>query len=173
MIAVCLRPITQESFRECIALEVDPDQKDFVAPNVYSLAQAKVNPLLTPWAIYDREVLGRDIGKGDAMVGFCMVQVMDGVGFIMRLMVDRRFQLRGYGRAGMAEIIRRWKATPEIEVIATSVRKGNEAAETLYRSLGFVENPMVTDQRETYLLLDWPPGTVSFVRKRHDRERRG
>jgi len=39
--------------------------------------------------------------------------------------------------------------------------------------LGFVDNPMVTDERETYLLLDWPPGTVSFVRERHDRERHG
>lgn len=67
----------------------------------------------------------------------------------------------------MEQIIRRWKATPEVEMIATSVRKGNAAAEALYRSLGFVENPMVDDERERYLLLDWPEGTVAFVEERY------
>lgn len=168
MSQVCLRPVTAENFRECIALEVEPTQKELVAPNVYSLAQAKVNDRLTPWAIYDREVLGRETGSDDAMVGFCMVQLMDGVGFVMRLMVDRRYQRRGYGRATMVEVIRRWKATPEVEMIATSFRKGNAAAESLYRSLGFVDNPMVEDEHESYVLLDWPEGTVSFVQAHHD-----
>ena len=166
MSEVCLRAVTEENFRACIALEVEPSQKDLVAPNVYSLAQAKVNDRLTPWAIYDRKVLGREIGPEDAMVGFCMVQVMDGVGFVMRLMVDRRFQRRGYGRATMAEVIRRWKATPEVETIATSFRKGNVAAEALYRSLGFVDNPMIDDEHEQYVLLDWPEGTVRFIEGR-------
>jgi diamine N-acetyltransferase len=101
------------------------------------------------------------------MVGFCMVQLMGGVGFIMRLMVDRRFQGRGYGRAAMEDVVRRFQATPGVEMIATSVRKGNAAAESLYRSLGFVDNPMVRDERETYLLLDWPEGTVAFVHEHH------
>jgi len=167
MSGICLRPVTKSNFRACIALEVEPSQKGLVAPNVYSLAQAKVNALLTPWAVYDREVLGRDLRPDDAMVGFCMVQVMDGVGFVVRLMVDRRHQRRGYGRATMVEIIRRWKATPEIEMIATSFRKENAAAEALYRSLGFVENPMVEDEHEQYVLLDWPEGPVSFVHEHH------
>ena len=168
MTEVCLRRVTQENFRACIALEVGESQRDFVAPNVYSLAQAKVNPLLTPWAVYDRAILGRAPGEDDPMVGFCMVQEMDGVGFIMRLMVDHRFQRRGYGRATMEQVIRRWKADPSIEIIATSVRKGNDAAETLYRSLGFVDNPMKDDERETYLLMDWPPGTVAFIRGQYE-----
>lgn len=169
MPGICLRPVTQDNFRACIALDVDEDQRDLVAPNVYSLAQARVNEHLTPWAIYDRAVLGQEIGSDDPMVGFCMVQDLDGVGFVMRLMVDRRWQRRGYGRATMEEVIRRWKATPGIELIATSVRRGNEAAETLYRSLGFVDNPMVDDEKELYLLLDWPEGTVAFVRERYGR----
>lgn len=167
MTGICLRSVSQATFRECIALDVAEDQREFVAPNVYSLAQAKVNELLTPWAIYDRAILGRDLRPDDTMRGFLMVQEMDGVGFIMRLMIDHRWQRRGYGRAAMEEIIRRWKASPHIEMIATSVRKGNDAAETLYRSLGFVDNPMVEDERERYLLLDWPPGTVSFVEATH------
>lgn len=165
MKGICLRPVIRDNFRACIALEVREDQQELVAPNVYSLAQAKVNERLTPWAVYDRAVLGRDLHPDDPMVGFVMVQEMDGVGFVMRLMIDRRWQGRGYGRAVMKEILRRWKANPAIEVIATSVRKGNVAADTLYRSLGFVDNPMVEDEREQYLLLDWPEGTVAFVRE--------
>lgn len=167
MSRVCLRPVTAENFRACLALAVAAGQEEDVAPNVYSLAQAKVNPLLTPWAIYDRAVFGRDLGADDSMVGFCMVQLMDGVGFVMRLMIDHRFQRRGYGRAAMEEVMRRWKGNPDVEMIATSVRTGNAAAEALYRSLGFVENPMVQDERETYLLLDWPPGTVGWVREHY------
>jgi diamine N-acetyltransferase len=164
MAGVCLRPITKETFQECIKLQLDASQKDFVAPNVYSLAQAKVNPLLTPWAIYDREILGRDLGPDDTMVGFCMVQVMDGVGFIVRLMVDQRFQRRGYGRAAMEDVIARLKKMPGLEIIGTSVLKTNTAADALYRSLGFVDNPMIDDPREQYLLLDWPEGTVRQIR---------
>ena len=171
MRGVCLRAVTQQNFRACLALEVEESQRDFVAPNVYSLAQAAVNPLLTPWAIYDRRILGRDIGADDPMVGFCLVQVMDGVGFIMRLMVDRRFQGEGYGRAAMVEVVRQLQMTPTVEIVATSVLKGNTRAEHLYRSLGFVDNPMVDDERELYLLLDWPEGTVDFVRELYDPNR--
>lgn len=173
MAGVCLRAVTRENFRACIRLDVAPEQKDFVAPNVYSLAQAKVNPLLTPWAIYDRKILGQDLTPDDEMVGFCMVQEMDGVGFIMRLMIDRRFQRRGYGRAAMEDVIARLKMTPGIEIIATSYAKGNAGAEALYRGLGFVDNPMVDDEREQYLLMDWPPGTVARVQAQYGGDSKG
>lgn len=56
----------------------------------------------------------------------------------MRLMIDRKHQRRGYGRATMLEVIRRLKLCPEVEIIATSYRKENEVAAKLYQSLGFI-----------------------------------
>jgi len=73
------------------------------------------------------------------MVGFTMYEVTAGVGFILRLMIDRRYQRQGHGRAAMVEVIRRPRLYPEVELIATSHRRGNEAAAQLYRGLGFVD----------------------------------
>ena len=70
------------------------------------------------------------------MVGFTMYELSAGVGFIRRLMIDQRFQGKGYGRAAMLEVIRRLKLHPEVEMIATRHRRENEAAAKLYRSLG-------------------------------------
>ncbi len=52
MAKVHLRNITIENFQECIALKVDASQEGLVASNVKSLAEAKVNPNLFPFAIY-------------------------------------------------------------------------------------------------------------------------
>lgn len=153
---VTLWKTTKENFYECINLKVSKEQETHVAPNVYSLAQSKVNNLLTPFAVYDDNIRSREPGQDDPMVGFVMYQIMDGVGFIMRLMVDEKFQGQGYGKATMIEIIRRLKMMPEIEFIGTSVAKGNDKVESLYRNLGFVDAEKI-DEKEIYLKLDWDP----------------
>lgn len=48
MLAVELRDVTYENWEECIALRVSEAQRKMVAPNVYSLAQAKVQPECVP-----------------------------------------------------------------------------------------------------------------------------
>ena len=151
---IVLRAIDMANFRECIGLRVAEEQEDFVASNVYSLAQAKTNPRLHPFAIYDGSVFKRELTPDDRMVGFVMYQIWDEVGFVVRLMIDRRFQRRGHGRAAMREVIRRLALHPDVLYIGTSVRKGNHAAEALYRALGFVDDPK-EDPQELYLQL--PP----------------
>lgn len=71
------------------------------------------------------------------MLGFTMYELVAGVGFIMRLMIDYKYQRQGYGRATMLELIRRLKLYPDVEIIATSYCKDNEVAAKLYQSLGF------------------------------------
>lgn len=68
-----------------------------------------------------------------------MYELSDAVGFIVRLMIDEKFQRTGYGRAAMIEVIRRLKLHPEVEQIATSHERKNEAAARLFESLGFVD----------------------------------
>lgn len=58
MSKVHLRPITIDTFQECIGLMVDESQEGLVASNLKSLAEAKVNPNLYPLAIYDAAVIG-------------------------------------------------------------------------------------------------------------------
>ena len=61
---------------------------------------------------------------------------------IWRLMIDKRYQGRGYGREaiGLAlDFIRTWPCG-EAEYCSLSYEPENQVAAKLYRSLGFVEN---------------------------------
>lgn len=124
-----LREITMENFRECIGLTVAENQRDFVASNMYSLAEAKADGVSIPLAVY----------AGDTMVGFIMYwfDAEHGIGYIDRLMVAAEHQGRGYGRAAMTEVIGRLTKEPRCTTIRTSFEPANAVAEGLYESLGF------------------------------------
>ena len=126
---VTLREITMKNFRESIRLSIQEDQKGFVASNVYSLAEAKVDGVSNPFAIY----------VGDQMVGFIMYDFerKENRGYITRLMVDARFQHSGYGRAAIIQVIDRLNAIPGCHEIYTSFVPANTVAAKLYASLGF------------------------------------
>lgn len=132
---VHLRPVTLDILAECLALRVADAQSGFVASNSQSLAEASVLPSLVPLAIYPSAARAQR-RPTVPMVGFTMYEVVNGVGFIHRLMIDHAHQRQGYGLAATTEV-RRLKLHPEVELIATSCRRSNIAAEKLYRSLGF------------------------------------
>ena len=63
---VTLREINNDNFMACVSLEVDDNQKNFVANNMKSLAQAWLEyEYAQPFAIYN----------SDMMVGFIMFHV--------------------------------------------------------------------------------------------------
>lgn len=146
--SIQLREITMDNFRECIHLNVTEDQKYLVAPNVYSLAEAKADGVSNPLAIYN----------GDTMVGFIMYcfDPDEGMGYIDRLMVDERYQGQGYGRAAMPEVIQRLESFPACKRIKTSFTHANGVADALYSCLGFSRTGEVTeDGKETVVVLEW------------------
>jgi len=126
---ITLRDITNDNFVECIKLAVSDEQKEYVATNVFSLAEAKADGVSNPLAIY----------TDDQMVGFVMYdfEPKEDRGYISRLMVDARFQGSGYGRAAMSHVIERFREIPECREIQTSYVPANAAAEHLYETLGF------------------------------------
>jgi diamine N-acetyltransferase len=145
--SIQLREITMENFRECIHLSVRQDQMDFVAPNVYSLAEAKADGVSNPFAIY----------HNDIMVGFIMYcfDQAEHKGYVDRLMIDQRYQGNGYGRAAMKEVIQRLKRMSGCKQIQTSFAHVNIVAENLYSSLGFHPTGKATeDGMETIVVLD-------------------
>ncbi len=137
---VTLRNIDRHNFRECIKLKVAEGQAHFVAPNVFSIAQAYAEPECVPLAVYD----------GEAMVGFAMyaLDVDEQKWWIFRLMIDASQQGKGYGRAAMVELMRLISEQPGGNEIAISYEPENEVARKLYTSLGFVETGEVV-QNET------------------------
>ncbi|MEL6158718.1 MAG: GNAT family N-acetyltransferase [Cyanobacteria bacterium J06627_32] len=156
MSKVHLRRVTKDNLEACLELRVSDDQQPCVATPEQSLAEAYVDPNLFPLAIYDVAACGYE--QPDVpVIGFAMYEVVAGVGFIMRLLIDEKYQRQGYGRATVTEIVRRLRLHPGVEVIATSHVKENQAAAKLYGSMGFrswnisyaVEHPT-----ESYLKLE-------------------
>lgn len=141
---ISLRDITMVNFHECIGLKVADVQTNFVASNMYSLAEAKADDVSNPFAIY----------ADDQMVGFVMYdfEPKESRGYITRLMIDARFQGNGYGRAAMKQVIDRLMAIPDCREIQTSYNPENATAERLYSSLGFAQTGEV-DEGETVVRL--------------------
>jgi diamine N-acetyltransferase len=127
---VALRLITQDNWIECIRLNVTEEQQQsqFVAPNTASLAQAYGEPWWTPLGIY----------AGDTMVGFVMHGRRPGstINYIARIMIDARYQGRGYGRAALQAVLDRiqQEGSGPIQLHYDLV---NTVARNLYTSVGF------------------------------------
>ena len=130
-----LREITRDNWGECVRLAVADDQRHFVAPNVYSLAESKFCPEMVPLATYD----------GETMIGFTMYGHDTDEWWIIRLMTDVKYQDRGYGRAAMTEVIRRIREQSPGTAILVSYEPTNAVAEKLYMSLGFEKTGQVED----------------------------
>ncbi|MGL5079265.1 MAG: GNAT family N-acetyltransferase [Waterburya sp.] len=156
MVEVHLRKITRDNLQECLNLQVNDSQKNLVATTAQSLAEAYVDSNLFPLAVYDVAARGYEQTKLP-MVGFMMYEVGAGVGFIMRLLIDCKYQNQGYGHKTMLEVIRRLQLYPEVEVIATSYRKENKVAAKLYYNLGFRQwniSDAISHPTEIYVKLE-------------------
>ncbi|MCK7527514.1 MAG: GNAT family N-acetyltransferase [Ignavibacteriales bacterium] len=74
--------------------------------------------------------------------------------FIMRLMVDERFQGKGYGRAIMQQVLDVFRENEQVKNVGISYEPHNESARKLYASLGFVEpGEMLEDETLAVLSL--------------------
>jgi diamine N-acetyltransferase len=126
---ISLREITPENFSEVIDLNVAEDQRLFVAPNVKSIAQAKIYPTAVPLAIYHE----------NEPVGFAMYafDTDDQKYYLVRLMIDEKHQGKGYGKAAALEVIERMKQIEDCRAIYLSFVPENTGAARLYSSLGF------------------------------------
>ncbi|MBV6452158.1 MAG: Spermine/spermidine acetyltransferase [Anaerolineales bacterium] len=149
-----LRPVTKENWQALIRLKVRDDQKNFVASNLYSIAQAQFgDDFEGHW-----DMVAYGIYDGDTPVGFLMYGLnfahTEQQVFVQRLMVDENFQGKGFGRFGMEKMIEMFRADERIKAVAISYEPENEAARKLYASFGFVETGrIVEDETEAVLKL--------------------
>lgn len=143
---VTLRPVTLENRREIFKLDVTEEQRRFVASNLSSAATAWV--LITngghpvTFAVYADET----------PVGFSLItyginsyelpSVAEGNYNILRLMIDRRYQGKGYGREALRLILDYIRAFPlgPAELVWIQYVPDNLVAKKLYESFGFREN---------------------------------
>jgi len=155
---ITLQPITYENFYDCISLQPNEHQKKYIASNLYSLAEAYValasgafTPM--PYAIY----------SDDEIVGFIMLaydpagddEDDETVYKVCRLMIDKEHQGKGYGRQAMERALEIIRSFPHgaADLVVLSYKPDNEAARSLYASLGFKETGEV-DGDEVWAVLE-------------------
>lgn len=144
---ILLKEITNANIWKVCALEPFEEQKDFVAENIQSLAEAYAtrneggNAL--PLAVYDdAELIGFVmIGKGTVGNEDESELIRENYS-IWRLMIDKRFQGQGFGRQTLDAAMERIRAFPygEAKKVWLSYEPENTRAREIYRKYGFVEN---------------------------------
>ena len=147
---VHLEKVTYDNIEELMELNIFESQYPFVADNTESLAEAYLAVMsgeayAWPFAIYDDETLVGFLMIGyneAALEGPDAPKVLKENYSLWRLMIDKRYQKRGYGREAIRlalDFVRTWPCG-EAEYCEVSYQPENEVAARLYRSFGFVEN---------------------------------
>lgn len=138
---VQLEAVNDTNVYAVMKLAVNEDQQQLVAGNDISLAQAAALDGMLPYAVTQNGV----------EVGFAMLNVdrERNLFEIWRLMIDARFQRKGFGRAAMR------LAMAELEHMGAKrvqlvVDPDNSAAVTLYEGLGFTFTGKM-EQGEAYM----------------------
>lgn len=123
-----LREITSDTVRAICNLEVAEEQRDFVAPNAISIAEAHFVP--THWM--------RAIYADGEPAGFVLTYELpdEPTYYLWRFMVADGFQRRGIGRRAMELLLDRWRGLGAT-VASLSVVPSNPDAIVFYESLGF------------------------------------
>lgn len=148
---VVLKSLGDAEREAVVALEVGDDQDDFVATNAESLEEADENPACVPLGVFS----GSEPVVIDDLVGFAMYALDgdDGNWWIYRLMIDKRFQKRGFGRAALRAVVERMSAIPGCDAVYLGVYPENTAAANLYRQEGFRETGQILGE-ETVMRLE-------------------
>jgi len=123
------KAIDRSNYNECIELSVGEDQKDFVAPNMFSLVQAAYEVDMYPLGIY----------QDNAMVGFILYDFDYEInGWSMsRFMIDKAYQNHGIGKVALLKFLDFFTNKHGQVKLYTSVAVDNQAAMALYEKSGF------------------------------------
>ena len=125
---ITLTEINQSNWEQCISLSVFPEQKNFVATNVFSLAQSKIFPDMLPLGICN----------DGQLVGFAMIGYETGRSWIIRFMIDSKHQKKGYGKEALDVLIKFLYEKYGKSPVRLSVEPENTVAIKLYESFGFI-----------------------------------
>ncbi len=129
---VTLKEVDLSNFRQCVRLTVAKEQERFIATNLFTIAETKVDDSLTPYAICHQ----------DTVVGFCCIEIdptndQEDRYWIPRFMIGKEYQGRGYGRAAMDLIINMLSEYSDCSEIKLSYVPENLAARNFYETIGF------------------------------------
>jgi diamine N-acetyltransferase len=143
MTRVSLREIvTAEDRASVMGLQLGPGQERYLdsMPNIFLEADAEQRAMPRPWAVHD--------GTTGSPVGFVMIsdnipQPMDadlvGPYFLWKLLIDQRFQGRGYGVGTLDAVAQYLGTRPGADVLYTSCADGPGSPREFYLRYGFTD----------------------------------
>lgn len=126
---ITLRAIDADNWHACVKLTVSEEQKQNVADNAVSLAQAAYEKQWYPHGVY----------ADDMLVGFLMFGTDPETKRVelCRYMIDKQYQGKGYGKAALAKLYDLIKIRYGPITFYTSIVPENHAAKKLYEDAGF------------------------------------
>jgi diamine N-acetyltransferase len=150
---VRLVEITPENAAAVRRLRVSARQEAYVANLAESLQEAAASPEAGPWY--------RAVYADDTPVGFVMLGISVQSGderypfryFLWRLLIDERFQGRGYGAETIDSVVAELRKHPGADALFTSVAPGADSPIRFYEKCGFVRTGQIFDD-EVVLRLD-------------------
>ncbi len=143
--SVTLKDITRENFDELISLHVNQEQEQFVASNLYTIAQMQ----------FKEEKFAKGVYVDEKAVGLVAYDLEDYD--IWRLMIDSQYQGRGYGKKALELTLDIFRKDGRLKTARTSIGVENIIMRNLITSLGFKENGKVLRYRE-----DGEPDEIEF-----------
>ncbi|WBW96353.1 GNAT family N-acetyltransferase [Oceanirhabdus sp. W0125-5] len=126
---ISLENVTLDNWNECINLKLYDEEKVFICPNVYSIAEAQFYPKAVSKAIYD----------GEQMIGYTMFgedEDNPNLFFIDRLMISKDYRSKGYAFETIQLIIKE-ALKNGFNLIGTSIDLKNDKMQSLVKKVGF------------------------------------
>jgi diamine N-acetyltransferase len=160
MATVQLRDIVSSPDRAAVmGLRRGPGQGRYLdsMEEIFAQADQEQRAMPRPWAVHDA-------GTG-ALVGFAMIsdnipQPIDedlvGPYYLWKLLIDHRFQRRGYGAAALDAVVACLGSRPAADVLYTSCADGPGSPRGFYLRYGFADTGRVM-WGENVLALDLTP----------------
>lgn len=125
-------PVCQENRKEIEALTLFPEQSGFIESVSACMAEADEAPQWRPVGIYDGKTL-----VGFSMYG-CFSDPFPGGGlWLDRLLIDKRHQGKGYGKAAVHSLLIKLQEEYGSKKVYLSVYENNTPAIALYKQIGF------------------------------------
>lgn len=151
---VKLIEVNEKNLRGVLKLEVAEDQKNFVAPNSVSIAQA----------YFEKAAWFRAIEVEGEFVGFVMMfdpslsdkDMTDkerAEMYLWRFMMDKKHQKSGYGKAALDLICTHSRARPGIKRLLASFVDAPNGPEEFYMKYGFTKTGNIPEG-EVEIIMD-------------------
>lgn len=129
---ITLQEVTKETLVEVCRLAPSEEQKQFVASNAFSIAEAYFQPNYA----WFRAIYADDIPIGFVMVG---IDQQKDFCFLWRFMIDKKYQKKGLGRKALKLVLEYLRFQTNARRVVTSYHPGQGDPSIFYKKLGFIE----------------------------------